>query len=990
MIIPNKIYSEYSFDKGLVNSKEIYNECIKSGLDFVFLTEYFNVHSFVSYSSYFYSKDIRLILGCEVYIKDTIFNKDIRANVTIIVKNYYGYISLCSLLNKAWSRYIRTGCLYLRLNDIYYNDNIYILSGGYNGIYSRYISNVSFCTKLTFFLLKHITSFFIEIQRTNIYSFKESLILIELSKLTCSKIVATSPVRYNLKGDFNTFCYKNYITRRKYFIEYRKDLYCYKNNYFISNTDKLLLFKDCVDFLYDLSLVFTKCSLSLNKLREHSSKLQLDRSNFRLLKNLRYSVKYFSFFKLKEYILRFRYELKTIIDTGFAFYFLLAKDIVSWARSKSIQVGPGRGSCSSSLISYILTITDIDPIRHKLIFERFLNKSKKSVPDFDIDFCRKYRDLVIDFIRHKFPSNNVTNIVTFSKFQIRNTIRDISRVMGYNYSFSTSLINYIIMGKEGSITNISMRNVLLLSKKLEGRIKYIGTHAGGVIVSNKTVPICFSDNDRNYSLIQYDKYSIELLGIVKMDILGLNTLTILSSILKQIKLGICFRNISISDNKVYSLINKGNTTGIFQIEGIGIKSFILNHKVSCFNDLVNIISIYRPGPLKFLRNYNSKRRRLLDIPYVKDILKDTNGIILFQEQVIEIARKVANYSANEADIFRTRISKGVCNHILELRDKFVSSCSKICINDANFLFNELQGMSGYSFNKAHAVSYSYITYFMAFLKCYYKIYFYISLLNNNFDCSYKMELLLLDIYKNRLLISSPDINSSLCYFSIVGSSILFGLNGLRGLGIKAINLIITERSKRSFTSIYDFVSRISASNLNRRSLEILYYSGSLNSLEDNSKLCYLKFMLSIVNRYNLGLSIIPKDKLLALYSSILKGRNIYKHIYMEKYILGTSFTNVNRVFLFLEHRIRKLVSLEQKRSFYFYIGFLVQKKKELSNNYYSFFLKKHGFKPRRFISLSLSLFKLLKTNNIICFVVSGILSNRLSIIKYYYILYERK
>ncbi|MGX7589716.1 DNA polymerase III subunit alpha [Candidatus Vidania fulgoroideorum] len=989
MLIPDKIYSEYSFDKGFVNKEEIYNHYCSLGLGFILLTEYFNIHSFVSYYDYFNTRGIRLILGCEVYISDIIFNRKIKANVTLIVKNYKGYISLCNILNKAWFRYSKLGKLYIKLHDLYYNRNIYVLSGGYKGIYSSYTSNISFCSKLTFFLKVHISNFFIEIQRNNIYSFKESLFLLELSKLTNTNLIATFPVRYQSRSDFSTFCYKNYITRRKYFFKHKKELYYYKNSYFLCNNDKYSLFIDCISRIYDISLVFKKCSLNLHKLREHLPIYQLNISNLKLFRYLRANIRYFDFLNSKEYIYRFRSELKTIIDTGFAFYFLLARNIVRWAKLKAIQVGPGRGSCSSSLISFIFGITDIDPIRHKLIFERFLNKSKKSIPDFDIDFCKRQRDIVTNFVRLQFLNSNVTNIVTFSKFLCRNTIRDLSRIIGYSYSFSTSLINYISIGKEDSITDVNMKNILLLSKKLEGRVKCIGTHAGGIIVSSKVIPICFLDTTRKHSLIQYDKDSISLLGMVKMDILGLNTLTILSDILKLTSLNISFRNIDITKTSVFNLISSGNTTGIFQIEGIGIRNFILKRGVTCFNELVNIISIYRPGPLKFLRNYSSRSKRLLNIRYVCDILRDTNGIILFQEQVIDIAKKVAGYSTNEADIFRTIISKGIGDDISKVRDRFISSCTDICFNDASFLFNELKGMSGYSFNRAHAVSYSYITYFMAFLKCYYKIYFYISLLNNNCRFPNKMELLFLDIYINKLSILSPNINTSIDTFSISSKSILFGFNGLRGLGNNVIISILKERSNCNFTSIYNFVSRLSVSKLSKRSLEIIYYSGSLNSLEANNALCYLKFKLSILNRSNLGLSILTRKQVSNLHSSILKSRNIYKFIYMERYILGTNFTNVNNIFLLLEYRIGKLITLRYTRFLYIYVGFLVQKKKNINSKYYSFFLKKHGFKTRCFLSQSSSLFKLLKINNILCFVVLNIPSYKLFIIKYYYVLYGK-
>ncbi|QSW38020.1 DNA polymerase III subunit alpha [Candidatus Vidania fulgoroideae] len=987
MIIPDKIYSEYSFDKGFINKEEIYKNCLTSKYSFVLLTEHFNIHSFVIYSSYFSLKNIDLVLGCELYINDNIFGKDISANITLIVKNYKGYVYLCYLLNKAWSRYIKVGSLYLKLRDLFFNPNIYILSGGYNGIYSKYIYDINFCNKLTLFLKKRISNFFIEIQRTNVLMFKESLILLKLSKKNNVNAIATSPVRYSSKYDFETFCYKNYITRKKYFLRYKKELFYYKNNYFLSKIDKSLLFKDCISLIYDFSLILKECSFRLNSLKEPLSRIQLGLSNLKLLRCLRYKSRNLDFFRYKKYILRFRNELRTIINTGFSFYFILAKNIVRWSKINSIQVGPGRGSCSSSLISFILGITDIDPIAHKLIFERFLNEDKKSIPDFDIDFCKRYRNLVIDFIKLRFIGSKVTNIVTFSKFLNRNTIRDLSRIMGYSYSFSTNIINHISIGKEGNISNPNMKNILTLSKKLEGRIKCIGTHAGGIIVSNKIVPICFTDSDKNHSLIQYDKNSIGKIDIVKIDILGLNTLTIISDIIKLTKLNINFRNININDNNVFKSISKGNTIGVFQIEGIGIRKFILRKRISCFNDLINIISIYRPGPLKFLKNYNSKRERLLSIKYVSDILGDTKGIILFQEQIINIARKVANYSTNEADIFRTKISKGSSEYLYKIKSSFISSCKDICKSDAEFLFDELKGMSGYSFNKAHAVSYSYITYFMAFLKCYYKIYFYISLLNNNCDCYYKMELLFLDMIKNRISISNPNINTSLCYFSKADLKINFGLIGLRGLGTNVIKSILKERNKGEFSNIHNLVYRIPVSKLSKRSIKILYYSGSLNSLESSNSLSYLNFKLSVINRSNISPPIININSNYRSYCSILDNRNIYKYIYMERYILGTSFTNVNRIFCFLEYKIKSSIPKITSKAVYIYVGFLVQKRRDINSKFCSFFLRKHGFKTRCFVSLSLSLFSLLKTNSILCFVFSNESFRGQSIIKYYRIIY---
>ncbi|MGX7585883.1 DNA polymerase III subunit alpha [Candidatus Vidania fulgoroideorum] len=976
MNIEDKIYTEYSFDKGMLSKEEILKFLKKEKRNVVFITDFFNIHSFINYSEFFEEKDIKLILGCELLVKDFLFGNYINCNVTLIVKDNIGYLSLCDILNKSWFRYKENSNLFVTFKEIFDIRNIYLLSGGYGGIYTKINSNKKACIEITNFIKKKINDYYIEIQRFSIDSFKESVLLMEVSKNTKVPIIATHPVRYPYRRELTTFIQRRCILNKQYIHKANKKLYLYRRNYFLSTSQKKNLYRDCHSLITNFKNISRNCFISKKKIFDNKMVIYPN-SDEELISRVNKIKKKTKFLTASKYSKRINKELNTIIKTGFSKYFLVTSDIVSWAKSNSIQVGPGRGSCSSSLVCYVLGITDVDPVKHSLIFERFLNIKKKSIPDFDIDFCKKKRKKVFEHINKKFGKKNVLNIVTFSKFLQKNTIRDLSRIYGYSYSFSNNLINIISTKKNSNLLDNDSKKLLEFSKKHEGKIKSIGTHAGGVIINNRNIPITILLNEKGYRLSQFDKSSIEKLKIVKFDILGLNTLSIISEITDRINYKVSFRNLNTCDDKVFELINSGNTIGIFQLEGHGIRNFLVKRNIKEFNDLVNIISIYRPGPLSFLKNYKSKRRKLLKIKHVDKILLKTNGMILFQEQIIKIVQKTAKYSLNKSDMFRISISKKNNDEIDKLKKNFVKASSEsIGADKSIFLFKELKNMSGYSFNKAHAVSYSYITYVMALLKLYFKTDFYVCLLNNNYSKPERKRELLMDAFKNKTLIARPNINKSEMLFDSISNEIKFGLIGLKGIGSKAIKLIINERKKKGiFTSIYNFVSRFSPSEINKKYLFTLYYSGALDSLENTKKECFLKINESIKNRESI-LNYNDFKNVLFKKRTTKSKRNLIKEVFFERKTLEINFINYEKIFLILNHKIKKK-NKNKISSSNLFIGFLINKKKPNNKEEYIFLFQSEKQKYVEFISLDFDFYKSINESDIAVLIYKTIrFSNR--------------
>ncbi|HOB36460.1 MAG TPA: DNA polymerase III subunit alpha [Candidatus Avimonas sp.] len=575
-----------------------------------------------------------------------------------------------------------------------------------------------------------------------------------------------------------------------------------------------------------------------------------------------------------EIVNRLEYEMETIRQTGYVDYYLIVNDFVQYAKSRNIPVGPGRGSGAASLCAYCIGITGIDPVKYNLLFERFLNPERVSMPDFDIDFCYERRQMVIDYVIEKYGADHVAQIITFGTMAARAAIRDVARAMGLPYATAdrtAKLIPWelgITINKALQISpelrdlydgDPQVRQLIEMAKKVEGMPRHASTHAAGVVITDRPVsdyvPLCL-----NGELIatQYPMNTLEELGLLKMDFLGLRNLTVIDEAQKNIREtveGFDIHSIPMDDPEVYKMLSKGNTEGVFQFESAGMKRVLSGLQPKCFEDIIAVIALYRPGPMdsipKFINNRHNPEQVQYLHPRLKPILNVTNGCIVYQEQVMQIFRELAGYSLGRADIVRRAMSKkkhdimeherrifiyGLVNDKGEVE---VEGCVRrgVPADVAEQVFGEMFSFASYAFNKAHAAAYAMIAYQTAYLKCHYPKEYFAALLTSVLDGSSKVAAYIAECGRLGIKVLPPSVNESRAGFTVEGEDLRFGLLAIKNLGRGLINELVSEREKGGkFDSFYSFCQRMSAyREFNSRALDSLIRSGALDGLGANRR-----------------------------------------------------------------------------------------------------------------------------------------------------------
>ncbi|MBE0432865.1 DNA polymerase III subunit alpha [candidate division WOR-3 bacterium] len=548
---------------------------------------------------------------------------------------------------------------------------------------------------------------------------------------------------------------------------------------------------------------------------------------------------------------RLDYELSIIKKMGLSGYFLIVREIVEFARQQDIPVGPGRGSAVGSLALYSLGITDIDPLQYNLIFERFLNPERVSLPDVDADFGDTRRDEIINFIKRRYGEKNVTQVITFGTMQARAVLRDVGRVMGIPYNEIDRLAKLIPFHSsiDESVTTIKELEILIASRqdykelfdiarKLEGLARHPATHAAGVVITPKElveyVPL-FKSPERGEISTQYAKNSLESIGVIKMDILGLRTLTVIDTTLKAI--GRQLSDIPIDDKETYDMLKRAETVGVFQLESQGMKDILKNFQPERFEDIIAVIALYRPGPManvnlqQMITNKHNPSHIEYTHPRLEPILRETYGMIVYQEQVIQIASRIAGFSLAEADLLRRAMGKKIAELMVENREKFISGAGKNGIKAelADNIFKKLVPFAGYGFNKSHAAAYAALANQTAYLKCHYPLAFMTAALNSEMNNTNRLWILILEARRMGLKVLPPDINTSDFEFTAEDESIRYGLGGLRNLGRPIVQAIVDERKRAPFKSFFDFQAR--TKGFNKKSIEALVKSGAFSLFE---------------------------------------------------------------------------------------------------------------------------------------------------------------
>jgi len=572
---------------------------------------------------------------------------------------------------------------------------------------------------------------------------------------------------------------------------------------------------------------------------------------------------------------RLEYELSVIKQTGFASYFLIVADFVNWAKNNGIVVGPGRGSASGSLVSYLLNITDIDPLKYNLLFERFLNPERiAGLPDIDLDFADARRDEVIDYVAKKYGRDNVSQIITFGTMAARQVIRDVGRALGYNYTYCDRIakmiplfatlkqtINQVNEFKQIYHTDPKAKKMIDIGKKLEGVARHASTHACGVVISNTPlsdlIPLQRASQNDQTVITQYDMYGVESLGLLKMDFLGLKNLTIIEDTIKMIKkihnVEINISRLPLNDEKTYQLLQEGKTTGLFQLESEGFKRYLKELKPNEFEDIIAMVALYRPGPIEFIPEYISRKHDKKRIKYLhpklEPILKDTYGICIYQEQLMQIAQQLGGFTLGEADVLRKAIGKKIKSLLEEQKEKLINGMVKNGIpqKTAIEIWNWVLPFARYGFNKSHSAAYAMIAYETAYLKAHYPLEFMAALMNSEQKNIDKLKVLLEEARKMGIKVLPPDINESLAKFTIIRPSdksskinentIRFGLAAIKNVGHNVVEQIVEERKKGGpYSSIENFIERMPSSVLNKKSMESLIKAGAFDTIEERGKL----------------------------------------------------------------------------------------------------------------------------------------------------------
>ncbi len=877
-----KIHSQYSICEGAVKIDELAEYCKSKKIRAIGLCDSSNLCGALEFAEKISKAGTQPIIGSQINFKID----DIIGKIPLFARTQEGYKNLTKLSSMSYLESDAASDPFCKLENLYNNSQgLAVLSGTVYDLFGKLfkLNKLDLIKKLLEDLNKSFkNNFYIEIQRHSETDEKEyEDFLISLSSKVQVPLISSQEVFY-IKEEMAEAHDALICVGEKTFVEdkNRKKL---RNNHFLRNSDYLKdLFKDIPEALennYNFPKKFSfkpkhtkpvlpSLNLGNNKTAEQElltqAQLGLNKrfKNFILPKNSEKDQK-----KLEElYKDRLNHEINIINSMNYPSYFLIVSDYIRWAKNNSIPVGPGRGSGAGSLVAYSLDITDLDPIEFNLIFERFLNPDRISMPDFDIDFCEEKRDQVFEYLKQKY-GKGVAHIITFGKLKARMALRDIGRVLGLPYGHVDKICKMIPFDPSRPLTlqesinreprfqneiNLSpkVKKLIELSLKLEGLNRNMATHAAGVVIAGKElsdqIPL-YIDHSSKLPLpsTQYDMYSSENAGLVKFDLLGLKTLTVIDKTVKMINKknkSLDISKINLKDKKVFELLSTGETTGLFQLESTGMRVAIKQMKPNKFDDIIALVALYRPGPMSNIPIYNDCKNGLKEPEYIhpsiKSILEPTYGIIIYQEQVMQIAQTLAGFSAGEADILRRAMGKKKRAELEKQKERFVNGALKKGIQKdlANYIFTKIEPFAEYGFNKSHAAAYALIAYQTAYLKTYYKEEFIASTMSTEMTNTNKLREFVDELKRLKVKVIRPEINDCFSDFRTTNNTILYGLGAIKNVGSEAISNLIREREKNGkFKSLMDFIRRVNPKDINKLQLEGLVKSGAFDNLEKNRK-----------------------------------------------------------------------------------------------------------------------------------------------------------
>lgn len=884
-----RMHSEYSILDSTIRIHDVVKKAVADQMPALALTDLANLFGLVKFYQAAYKNGIKPILGCDIWIaNESDRSKPIR--LLVLCQTHAGYLLLSRLLSRAYRENQFQNRAEIKESwlqpDDWGTEGLIALSGArlgdiglsllQNNILQAEIQVQKWATLFP-------DRFYLEIQRDG---HANEAILVQHSLALAKKfnlpVVATQAVQFLNVEDYQAHEARVCIAEGYILEDKRRQKNFTQQQYFKTQTEMTQLFADIPAALTNTIEIAKRCNLILelgvNRLplfptpnNESLDQYLRSQAELGLIKRMT------SLFpdaemrndRITQYQSRLEFEVNTIIQMGFAGYFLIVADFINWAKHNNVPVGPGRGSGAGSLVAYSLGITDLDPLRYDLLFERFLNPERISMPDFDIDFCQDRRELVIEYVKQRYGIGKVSQIATFGTMAAKAVIRDIGRVMDLPYNFVDQLAKLIPFEIGMTLKKArqlepqlnqraeeeDVRNLLELAESLEGITRNVGMHAGGVLIASSEItdfcPIyCTESGDSVVS--QLDKDDVEKIGLVKFDFLGLRTLTILDravGYIRQLHPNIdspesrlfSLETLPLDDDATYALMRKGNAVGIFQFESRGMIDLLQKAKPDHFEDIIALVALYRPGPMDLIpefidRKHGRKQIEYLD-PRLEPILGPTYGIMIYQEQVMQIAQVIGGYSLGSADLLRRAMGKKKVEEMAQQRDIFVSGAINNGLSEdkATELFGLMEKFAGYGFNKSHAAAYALIAFQTAYLKAHYPAEFMAACLSADMDDTDKVHIFVEDSIANGIIILPPDINLSDYRFNPVDSkNIRFGLGAVKGTGESAVNSIIAVRRQTGpFTDLFDFCNRVDRRIANRRVMESLIRVGAFDIINPN-------------------------------------------------------------------------------------------------------------------------------------------------------------
>ncbi|MEA2005905.1 MAG: DNA polymerase III subunit alpha [Acidobacteriota bacterium] len=882
-------HTEFSILDGALKIPLLVDAALEKHMPAVAMTDHGNIFGAVSFFRYAKEKKVKPILGCEVYVAprsrlDKKPNDSLphHFHLVLLVQNEKGYRNLCHLITKSYLEgfYYRPRIDKELLSQ--YIEGLIGFSGCLKGEVSYYL-DLGMEDKAEEVALEYASvfpkgDFYIEIQDHGLEQQKRiNPHLINLARKLELPLVATNDVHYLCKDDAESHDILLCIQTNKKVTDSDRIRFGSQEFYFKSTEEMEEIFRDVPDAIQNTTKIAARCNFDFPSTGYFLPKFtppegvsleqffdQVVKEGFQQqIPSLKKRIENGELPPLQEYEKRLEREVRVVKQMGFEGYFLIVWDLIQKAREKNIPVGPGRGSVAGSLLAYVLSITKIDPLEYDLLFERFLNPERISLPDIDIDFCGRRRDEVISYAKKKYGKENVCQIITFGTMAARQAMRDVGRALEIPLPEVDKIAKMIppfgpdatIQGALKSIPqlrelnekNTKIANLISVAQKLEGQVRHPSIHAAGIVITPKPLvefmPLYMSV--KGEITTQFPMLDIEAIGLLKMDLLGLRNLTVIQDTLELIEKDsgkrLDLKNIPLDDEKTFKVFQSGNTDGVFQFESPGMKDLLKNFRPETFRDLIALNALYRPGPLKsgmtdeFIKRKNHPEQVSYEFPELEPILEETKGIIIYQEQVMKIATELAGFSMAEADILREAMGKKKASVMKAQRQRFIQGAKQKGLSQsrASKIFDQINHFAGYGFNKSHSAAYAYLAYRTAYLKAHYPVCFFAALLTSEAERGATSQVVkyINECKQMGVNVLPPDINESNFNFSVVKKDIRFGLSAVKNVGECSVQALLKAREKKGkFSSPFDVFQDVDSKALNRKVIESLIKSGAFDSL----------------------------------------------------------------------------------------------------------------------------------------------------------------